>query len=483
MFIPYTELKKAEAAGTPLTGWLADYSKKSVDAHQARKIASGWWGKPVGEFSYVPTAGSDWVKALSSANIGRLESDPSLTATNIPFYEKPIGQNGTTGYGYSGTNQDVLMSPQALYPSSSPIMGKNFKDIAIPLYGSNGSVSGYAVPAAYIQDMRRRGIDDGNWVTHFEYELDYDKDKLLNNAVLAKLPNIGEAFLFKDETGFSDVFGATPKVNFTADIQKPKPMSWFQIGLKAVSALGSFGGAASFADALGFGAQYASAASALGSIGSSAADLVGATGDVAKAISSGVNSAVSSGVKTALTGGDLSDVGNAALTGGLTSGAASLAGNTVSGLINGVPTGEFDDQYISVETASQTDRFPLTTTVAGGAAGAAGGVINAAITGGDIGNAAITGGVAGAAAGAVGDAGGAPQVGNAVGQVVGGIVNTTLQDDDTGTTATDTGTTATDTGTTNNYALNWGDTPSFASVLPAITRRPEWGTRLSRRTV
>lgn len=262
-------------------------------------------------------------------------------------------------------------------------------------------------------------------------------------------------------------------------------------GAAAVSGSGI---AASFADLIGVGEFYSSATSAIGSLGSSVAELVGATGSAANAITTGINSAVTSGGVTALTGGSFSDVLTNAVTSGLTSGGASIVGNTVAGAINGVPTGATDDQYTSVDTASQTERFPLTGTVAGAAAGATGGIINAGLNGGNIGDAALTGAVAGGVSGGVGvDAGAGQTVGNAVGGIVGSVVNQELQDDTTQTASTGTDTTGatttvtdtvdTDTDTTNDYALNWGGTPSFASLLPAITGRPEWGTRLSRRTV
>jgi len=211
---------------------------------------------------------------------------------------------------------------------------------------------------------------------------------------------------------------------------------------------------------------------------------VGATGDIAKAITTGVNSAANAGIKSIVGGvGSFGDLVKDVVIGGVSGAGASIAGNTVAGVL-APPSGVYDDQYVSVDTATDTNRFPLTGAVAGGAAGMTGGIINAAANGGDIGDAAATGLVAGAVGGGVGvDLGAGGAVGNVAGNLAGSAVANELRDDTvaTGGVAATTNTTTTDTAIdtrTHDYALNWGNSPSFASLL-APRGRMNWGERLT----
>lgn len=250
--------------------------------------------------------------------------------------------------------------------------------------------------------------------------------------------------------------------------------------------------AGSLAESLGLGDVYNSFSSLVGDAAKGIIDITGATGNAAKAITTGVNSAVTSGTTAALTGGDLGDIAEAALIGGATGAGASYVGNTVLEGLNGAPVQQMPAPVTDAATYNGDTLTGLNNTVAGAAAGATGGLIGSTLSGADstqIGNAVLTGAAAGGAGGLITDAGGGFQTGQAAGNVVGGVVANELQDTavttdtaaTTDTAGTDTTVTETDT-RTHDYALDWGNSPSFATLLVPSDRaegRMNWGTRLN----
>ena len=178
-------------------------------------------------------------------------------------------------------------------------------------------------------------------------------------------------------------------------------------------------------------------------------DATGATGVAANAITKGVNAAATGAIGAAAQGGSFGDV----LEGGVISGLTSGAGNYVAGTV-----------------------LPDTNnTVAGGAGGAAAGLTNAILTGGDVGNAVLTGAGAGAAGGLATDLGAGPVTAGAVGAVAGGLIGSAVQQDPVITQPP--ATTPPATTPTGNFGL------SFSDVLPEFIHNPranmQWGTRLS----
>lgn len=334
-----------------------------------------------------------------------------------------------------------------------------------PVFGVDGKIVGYKINAnpehINLADTSGRVQSSTSGATNWDPSLKNYAYNMGDGTIFVKAEDIGKV-----------AYNSTGTSTYSKD---PNFFDKYMPGIIQSAALG--GMLTGLGEAAGFSDLLSKSTKAI-------VDATGATGDVAKAITSGIKSAVYSVPKTILTGGSFSDVLTNAVTGGLTSGVSSIVGNTVAGAVSGVPTGATDDQYTSVDTASTTDRFPLTGTVAGAAAGTAGGIINASLTGGDVGTGALTGLIGGGAAGGVGvDLGAGQAVGNTVGNIAGGLVNQALQPDPVAPPAapvtTPTATPpATETDTrTHDYALNWGDSPSFATLLPQ-TSRPAWGTRL-----
>lgn len=188
----------------------------------------------------------------------------------------------------------------------------------------------------------------------------------------------------------------------------------------------------------------------LGDLSGGLIDATGATGIAANAITKGVNAAATGAISAAAGGGSFSDVLEAGAISGLTSG----AGNYVAGTV-----------------------LPETNnTIAGGAGGAAAGLTNAILTGGDIGNAVLTGAGAGAAGGLATDLGAGPGTAGAVGALAGGLIRSAVQQDPVVTT-TPAVTQPVATTPAGDYGL------SFSDVLPQFIHNPradmQWGTRLS----
>lgn len=193
------------------------------------------------------------------------------------------------------------------------------------------------------------------------------------------------------------------------------------------------------------------------------------------AANAAIKGAVGGAVSTAINGGGFGDVLENAAIGGVVGGAGSFVQGTVKDALT-PPTGATDDQYVSVDTATNTDRFDYINTVANAAGGAAAGATGAALTGGDVGNAILTGGISGGASGLATDNGASPVVAGAIGTVAGAIVNDAV--------ATQPGsaqdTTATPPATPDVATVSWGDFvgPEFVDVG---RRNMAWGTRLSGR--
>lgn len=188
----------------------------------------------------------------------------------------------------------------------------------------------------------------------------------------------------------------------------------------------------------------------LGDLSGGLIDATGATGIAANAITKGVNAAATGAISAAAGGGSFSDVLEAGAISGLTSG----AGNYVAGTV-----------------------LPETNnTIAGGAGGAAAGLTNAILTGGDIGNAVLTGAGAGAAGGLATDLGAGPGTAGAVGALAGGLIGSAVQQDPV-VTGPQAATQPVATTPSGDYGL------SFSDVLPQFIHNPradmQWGTRLS----
>lgn len=180
-------------------------------------------------------------------------------------------------------------------------------------------------------------------------------------------------------------------------------------------------------------------------IGSGAADMVGATGDAATAITTGVNAAAGSGAMTAINGGSFSDILENSAISGVSQGAGSYVSNALDSGSNAI------------------DR---------GVGGAVAGGTNAALTGGDVGTGLLTSGLAGAAGGLATDLGASPAVSGVVQGVTGGLVNSALQPDDVVNPPPATAPTATTTRPDVSSV-------SFSDVIPQfVDKSVEWGTRL-----
>lgn len=187
----------------------------------------------------------------------------------------------------------------------------------------------------------------------------------------------------------------------------------------------------------------------LGDVSGGLIDATGATGAAATAITKGVNAAATGAIGALANGGSFSDVLSGGVVGGLTSGVGNYAAGT---LLPGTNS-----------------------TVAGGAGGAASGLIQAALTGGDIGSGILTGGLAGAAGGLAKDMGAGPVTAGAVGALTGGLIKSAVQQDPV------------------SAARNFNPPPmvsttpssgkfslSFSDIIPQFSnKKVPWGTRLS----
>ena len=182
-------------------------------------------------------------------------------------------------------------------------------------------------------------------------------------------------------------------------------------------------------------------------IGTGAADMVGATGDAATAVTTGVNAAAGAGAMTAINGGSFSDILENSAISGVSQGAGSYVSNALDSGSNAI------------------DR---------GVGGAVAGGTNAALTGGDVGTGLLTSGLAGAAGGLATDLGASPAVSGVVQGVTGGIVNSALQPDAVVNPPPATTTTPTP-AAPDVSSISFGDViPHFVDV----SRSTEWGNRL-----
>lgn len=194
----------------------------------------------------------------------------------------------------------------------------------------------------------------------------------------------------------------------------------------------------------------------IGAVGGAAGSAIAGTGAswglegvAATAVDKGLTAAVTGATGAAVNGGSFGDVLEAGAISGLTSG----AGNYVAGTV--------------LPEANNT--------VAGAAGGAAAGLTNAILTGGDVGNAVLTGAGAGAAGGLATDLGAGPGTAGAVGALAGGLIGSAVQQDPVITQPT--ATTPATAAPAGNFGL------SFSDVLPEFIHNPradmQWGTRLS----
>lgn len=187
----------------------------------------------------------------------------------------------------------------------------------------------------------------------------------------------------------------------------------------------------------------------LGDVSGGLIDATGATGAAATAITKGVNAAATGAIGALANGGSFSDVLSGGVVGGLTSGVGNYAAGT---LLPGTNS-----------------------TVAGGAGGAASGLIQAALTGGDIGSGILTGGLAGAASGLAKDMGAGPVTAGAVGALTGGLIKSAVQQDPVSAAKSFNPPPAI---STTPAAGKFG--LSFSDIIPQFSnKKVPWGTRLS----
>lgn len=131
---------------------------------------------------------------------------------------------------------------------------------------------------------------------------------------------------------------------------------------------------------------------------------LGTTAD--SAANAAIRGAIGGGAATAVTGGDFSDI---------------LEHAALSGIVSGTTAGTTAAVNDSLSGADGI-MGDASNTLASGIGGAAGGTVNAALTGGDVADQALVGGAAGAAGGLMTDLGASPTVSGAVGTVVGAAV-------------------------------------------------------------
>lgn len=164
-------------------------------------------------------------------------------------------------------------------------------------------------------------------------------------------------------------------------------------------------------------------------------EALGTSGTAANAISSGINAAAGSAAISAVGGASFGDILENAAIAGLTSAGGNYVASSVRDYVNDAQAEVlFDragtegyDQY--GQPLEGSGDYTFNNTLASGAGGATAGLINAALTGGNVGTGILTGGLAGAAGGLASDFGASPTVSGAVQSVTGGLINSAVRPD------------------------------------------------------